>query len=391
MKNCSDLKSVELKNLLREHNIPNRSKLTTKVKMCAALANVMEVDSKVVENKSIEPCKYFDMDKRMKQAIETGNINDLTVAEIERCIGQLQQKQQQPVNSNKKNLLIKLETLLKARYPDIERSAKFVEKLLPAEKLAIDKFQLGDQMNVSALGITLTNMRNIVALDKIFEKAPKTKQPMFLYRGLHTKNPILSNLTVYQSTSLSKKVSAEFATGGVLLMIHIGEGIPILNVSERQNNFQSELEVILPRQGHFQVATPAQREMFNQQAIKYKFHDYLEMCDLYGAENLVYVNFVYDEQEKDPLQKQIKSANDIQRRKLSNVELLKQANIKDFQFPKYGRNLYQIAESLEKFVEPHKSYKMDEIPTSKEIQQYGSLSKQNSEKVHRLLFYNEWV
>lgn len=237
----------------------------------------------------------------------------LTLAELELVRSMMVHKDLKQDNTYTP-LFEQIHDTMTKRFPDVERSIDFVYQLNPFERGTIDAFVLGAQMNDNRQAYPKQAQENIDRMDAIFESAPKTTAPLFVYRGIAKVEPNQVQLNrvgqdqVYQSTTLSRSTAYGFssptsnyapavqvneqAMKGTVLVIRVAIGTPILVIAEVQDEYPGELEVVLPRHGQYTKVTDDQKQAYDQEAFQYGFYEVNSLCKLYSDSHLLYVDFI---------------------------------------------------------------------------------------------------
>lgn len=239
---------------------------------------------------------------------------------------------------------------IERKYPDIGRAAAFVRDLSPEDKRIISDFQQGHQMIRGSDDLNLNAARNIMQMDSLFNRAPKSRDYNYFFRGLHVKTDNLNQLRLqrvptYQSTSVSRTIASTFAKSTnsdedkeIILMIRTPKGTPFIFLGENGiSSYADELEVVLPRCGSFvKVKDPKTIAKMKWEASQYHVQDFVEICELWGIkeENLLFVDYVRDDCN-------LNIANDLKRSGILDkqiqqgcvgAETLKKENINDFTY-----------------------------------------------------------
>ncbi len=196
-------------------------------------------------------------------------------------------------------LLAQIDDVMDQNFPDITKSAKFSESITGEDRDILDRYTLGAQM----FGNDEKFVRdNVVGMQKIFTRAPRTTRDLFVFRGIKrelgtdwNRETTLTN----QSTSLSIVTSIGFAKGfslsttPTLFMIRVPIGTPILYVG-RTSRVPGQFEIILPSGGKFaEITDQGQIKKFTADAQKAHFNELDDICSHYDfpKENIVYVEF----------------------------------------------------------------------------------------------------
>jgi hypothetical protein len=170
-----------------------------------------------------------------------------------------------------------------------DKSLKYLHSLDVDTKEAIRYYTSNagfENINNVLRGVKCGNKVNVLyttnaikLLDIAFLNAPPLKHDIVLYRGIHLYNYLHTNLNFidkgYLSTSLDINIAHKFnhykKTKCCLFEIHIPKGTRILPLTPF-SHFTKEYEVLLPRNGEFQLVKNNFTPKKNTTIVKYIQH-----------------------------------------------------------------------------------------------------------------------